>query len=364
MNQYKNTENLNHKINLEKIIQIQSILVGANLTLDEFMNLIVNEMQKLTPANGVVIELAENGEMVYRAATGSAKNFLGMRLPISNSISGLCIQTQQILNSEDTENDSRVNLEACRKIGARSLVVAPLFHEGQAIGVIKISSLSPRAFAEEHVQALQLMAGFIGSALAHQMLYEKNQKLLIERTQAFYELKKAQKNLKHMAQHDYLTNLPNRNSFDNHFHLAIKDSEKTNQLYALVYLDIDHFKRINDELGHAMGDEILKAFATRLKQCVRSYDIVARLGGDEFLIILKIDNPNNAVLTGKKIIERMKEAFTFHGEALNITTSIGITYFQGSIKNPEELVKQADQALYYAKSAGRNTYKIFENRID
>lgn len=349
---------------LEKIVEIQSRLAAANFDLNEFMQLIVKEMQQLTPANGVVIELVEGSEMVYRAGIGSVEKNVGLRLPINNSISGLCVNSQEVLISDDTENDNRVNLAACRKIGARSLVVAPLFHEGKAVGVLKIVSDQANGFKNKDVQTLQLMAGFIGSALAHQMLYEKNQKLLIERTQAVYELETTKNELEYRAQHDYLTNLPNRNLFDEHFKQAINNTKETNQLYALVYIDIDHFKIVNDNLGHAIGDEVLKAFAIRLKQCIRSSDTVARLGGDEFLLILKIDNPYYAVTTGQKIIERMKEAFKFHDQVLNITASIGITYFQGNVNKPDELVKQADQALYYAKSTGRNNFQIFEKLND
>lgn len=357
MNNNSKTKNLKK---LNQIIKIQSCLAQADFNLNEFMNLIVKEMQKLTPATGVVIELVEGHEMVYRAANGTVSSHVGLRLPMEKSISGLCIKTGEILSSKDTEKDDRVNKEACRRIGARSLVVAPLYHEGKAIGVLKILSHSPSAFNNEDTQTVQLMAGFIGSALAHQMLYEKNQKFLIERTQALFELQQAQKRLQHLAHYDYLTDLPNRTLFTDKFKTAIQNAELNNQLYALIYLDIDHFKRINDDLGHAIGDELLKAFAVRLKQCVRSYDTVARIGGDEFILILKIENPHNAIITGEKIIERMRQAFTFHDQVLNITTSVGITYFQGSQTNPADLIKQADQALYYAKSSGRNNYKIFE----
>src|SRR5262249_1281239 len=98
---------------LDSIVAIQKRLVADNFDLDEFMNLIVTEIQKLTPATGVVIELADGDDMVYRAATGSVEDYLGLRLPLKNSISGLCVQSNKVLISEDTENDPRVNLEAC-----------------------------------------------------------------------------------------------------------------------------------------------------------------------------------------------------------------------------------------------------------
>jgi putative methionine-R-sulfoxide reductase with GAF domain len=157
---------------LNKIVAIQQRLMSDNFDLDEFMNLIVNEIQTLTPATGVVIELADGDEMVYRAAVGYAESFLGLRLPLKNSISGLCVESNKILISEDTENDARVNLEACRKVKARSLVVAPLFNCKMAVGVLKIMSDQPYAFNETDIKMLQLMAGFLGSALASQIRKE------------------------------------------------------------------------------------------------------------------------------------------------------------------------------------------------
>lgn len=162
--------NLNQ--NLDKIFAVQAKLISQDFDLDEFMNLVVNETQILTKAIGVVLELAEGDFMVYRAASGTVQGFLGLKLPKQNSISGLCVESREILISDDTEVDSRVNLEACRRVKARSLVVAPLFHNGTAIGVLKILSDKPKAFNETDINILKLMAGFLGSALYRQMVSE------------------------------------------------------------------------------------------------------------------------------------------------------------------------------------------------
>lgn len=165
---------------LNKIIEIQNELIKADFNLDEFMQLVVDRMQSLTDANGTVIELAEDQEMVYRAATGTVKDYIGLRLPIEGSISGLCVQSKALLYAADTENDPRVNKEACRKIGAGSLIVAPLIHNGEAIGVLKIVSQSANAFTENDMQTILLMANFIASGLNHQLYFEHNKKLIHE----------------------------------------------------------------------------------------------------------------------------------------------------------------------------------------
>lgn len=157
---------------LDLILQVQTRLMETDFDLASFMDLVVEDMLELTPATGAVIELHEKDEMVYRAATGSIKDYIGLRLPSENSISGLCVKSREVLRSNDTEKDERVNLEACRKVGARSMVVAPLFHDGKTVGVLKIISNQPNAFNEEDVKTLQLMAGFVASGLSQQIMKE------------------------------------------------------------------------------------------------------------------------------------------------------------------------------------------------
>lgn len=167
-----NTTELESRLN--RIVAIQQLLISEDFDLNDFMETVVNEMQTLMTINatGVVIELVAGDEMVYRAASGTVTDFINLHLPIKNSISGLCVESRKILISKDTENDSRVNLEACRKVKARSLIVAPLFHGKNIVGVLKAMSDKPDAFHDADIKILQLMAGFLGSALAAQMLKE------------------------------------------------------------------------------------------------------------------------------------------------------------------------------------------------
>jgi diguanylate cyclase (GGDEF)-like protein len=126
-----------------------------------------------------------------------------------------------------------------------------------------------------------------------------------------------------------------------------------------MYLDIDHFKTINDSMGHDTGDAVLKAFAGRLRGCLRAVDTIARIGGDEFLIILEeLLEEENAVAIATKIVATMQPVFSLGEHTLHLSTSIGVAFFNGQETDVDRLIKQADTALYQAKAAGRNRYEV------
>ena len=130
-----------------------------------------------------------------------------------------------------------------------------------------------------------------------------------------------------------------------------------------MFLDIDHFKRINDTLGHAAGDQLLKIFAQRLRAAVRGSDKVGRFGGDEFVVLLTdIGAPGLAEKVAQKILERMRDPVRLEGRVIEIGTSIGIAYCRGAPATPDQLLQEADTALYEAKKAGRGTYRLHEIR--
>ncbi|HTE13621.1 MAG TPA: GGDEF domain-containing protein, partial [Burkholderiales bacterium] len=160
--------------------------------------------------------------------------------------------------------------------------------------------------------------------------------------------------------HDALTGLPNRSLFRDRLERAMAHTQRHQSIMAVMYLDIDKFKSINDTLGHAMGDALLKAFARRLESCVRSVDTVARLGGDEFAVILEqISEHDAGCRIAEKIVADMRPEFTLEHHTLSITTSLGIAFHQHAEEiSADDLVKKADRALYAAKGAGRNNYQV------
>jgi diguanylate cyclase (GGDEF)-like protein len=169
------------------------------------------------------------------------------------------------------------------------------------------------------------------------------------------ERQQAERQLEHMARHDSLTGLPNRALFSDRLARAAARNERSGKPFAVMYLDIDHFKSINDTLGHAAGDALLVAFAAMLSSRVRSVDTVARLGGDEFVVLLEeLGSLHNAEMVAQKIVEATR---TMPQAATRITTSLGVAYVENALKRDlSGIVKQADAAMYEAKTAGRDRY--------
>lgn len=172
-------------------------------------------------------------------------------------------------------------------------------------------------------------------------------------------LKRAEQELRRLSRSDALTGLANRFHFNESVRLALARCRRSSRPIALLYLDIDRFKSINDSLGHAGGDIVLRAFAQRLRASVRETDLVARLGGDEFVVLLEnVDEAQMAETVARKIVESMQESIAINNARLRVSTSIGIAHCAEAPAGEDELMHIADQALYQAKAAGRNTYRL------
>jgi len=468
---------LRDALRLKEIITTQCQLSEAKLDLEAFLELVVYRLDALTGATGSVVELVDGDDMVYRAGSGVTRAHVGLRLKRNSSISGLCVHTREVLHCVDSETDERVDQEACIRIGVRSMVVAPLFFEGQAIGVLKAMSSSPRAFGGADIQTLQIMAGLTGSAIAHQSAFSAKETLLSElraagaeiemnerriRTviesahdafvsidssghitawnrqaevtfgwsrqealgqkidaliipqrfrdahkagmQRFHESgtgpvlnkrvelqglrkngeefpveltinaiknasdiefcaflhditerKRAEESMREMAQIDPLTELPNRRLFLDRITHAMARAKRFKNLMVLIYLDIDHFKAINDQHGHGTGDLLLSEVACRLNDSVRQTDTVARLGGDEFVIIIEnLQRRADAEEVADKVMGNLRRDVRLENVVCKISASLGCAFYAGEDLSYTTLINLADEALYKAKKAGRN----------
>jgi diguanylate cyclase (GGDEF)-like protein len=175
---------------------------------------------------------------------------------------------------------------------------------------------------------------------------------------------RAEERIVHMARHDALTDLPNRLMLRERLDQELK-RVKRGECLAVLCLDLDHFKSVNDTLGHPIGDELLKVVAERLRRCTREPDTIARLGGDEFAIIMTgMERPTDAVALAKRIRESITKPYHVDGHQILADISIGISLAPMDASEPDQLLKNADMALYGAKGDGRGTYRFFEPEMD
>jgi diguanylate cyclase (GGDEF)-like protein len=173
-------------------------------------------------------------------------------------------------------------------------------------------------------------------------------------------LQAANEQLRNLALYDSLTGLPNRMLLDDRMAQAATRAERGRKFFALMFVDLDRFKPVNDSFGHGVGDELLKIVAQRLNGCLRKADTVARTGGDEFVVLLsEIREPKDAAIVGGKILDELSRPFFIDRHEVNISGSIGISVYPNDGKDVNTLKANADVAMYHAKRDGRNNYRFF-----
>jgi diguanylate cyclase (GGDEF)-like protein len=199
-------------------------------------------------------------------------------------------------------------------------------------------------------------------------LREANENLVIASINAHMmteAVERAAAHLSHMAEHDLLTGVPNRALLTDRLNQSMLLAKRHRNKVALMFLDLDHFKHINDSMGHAVGDQLLQSVATRLQASVRSSDTVSRYGGDEFVVLLpEVDDVRSAVLTAKKLLQSVGEPHLISRQELRISLSIGISMYPDDGVDAEMLIRKADIAMYQAKRSGRNSYEIFSSGMN
>ncbi|THB78289.1 MAG: EAL domain-containing protein [Desulfobacteraceae bacterium] len=213
-----------------------------------------------------------------------------------------------------------------------------------------------------------------------EILYDEQEQpvLLLGIVQDVSPLKQAEEEIRYLAFYDSLTGLANRMLFMDRLNLTIREAIRRKKRFALLFLDLDHFKRINDTLGHQMGDLLLQEVTKNIKKSIRATDsasrmpsqpdddaLIARLGGDEFCVLITdIKNPESAALVARRLLENIPVIYNLDDHEVSITTSIGISVFPEDGREADELLKHADTAMYHAKNQGRNTYQFFMDSMN
>lgn len=316
---------------LLQVIHIQSELAKLGLDLGGVMQFIVEQTLSLIGADGAAIELAERGDMVYRAASGTAFPQLGLRLKIDKSLSGLCVRTGESLLCEDAETDPRVDLEACRKVGLRSMVIMPLQHRGITIGALKALSAQPGKFGPRDATLLRMLSDVVAAAM-------------------YFSVKYSGDDLFIKATHDDMTGLANRALFMDRLRNAVALTGRDQKSAGVLMIDLDGLKQINDNHGHRVGDAVILEFAKRLERVTRELDTTARLGGDEFgIVLLALDNKKCIDTAAGRIEAVNQQVFNFEGNDYEISASVGAALIPSDGTEPEQLLDVADQRMYSVK---------------
>lgn len=237
--------------------------------------------------------------------------------------------------------------------GYRSCLCLPLKDDStHTFGVLVIYSLQPDAFCPEEIRMLEELSGDLAFGIG------------ALRTRA--ERTKAEQRIEHLAFYDPLTELPNRRLLMDRLRQAMSGSMRSQQTCALLFVDLDNFKMLNDTCGHDVGDQLLTEVARRLTTCIREGDTISRLGGDEFVVMLvglsehASEAAAQAKAIGEKVLSTLNQPYAIGGQVRHSTASIGATLFMGNESSVDEPLKQADIAMYQAKSAGRNTLRFFD----
>jgi diguanylate cyclase (GGDEF)-like protein len=360
---------------------------GSSAGIDAFyasVHEIVGEL--LDARNFYIALLTEDGkELEFPYSVDERDTRLKRRL-LGHGLSEYVLRTGRALLIDRAGVDTLEKAGEVRSTGSKSVcwLGVPLQIAGKVMGLIAVQSYTPDyLYSERDEELLSFVSLHIASALERRhadeslrQAYAELEQRVAARTSELadtnFELRKQisvreriEYRLKHEALHDALTGLPNRSQLLATLGLALnRYRSEGGDDFAVLFLDLDRFKVVNDSVGHLVGDELLKEAARRIGRCVREPDTVARLGGDEFAIVIdRIQEAQDAVLVAERVIRSLAEPMRIAGKELYTSASIGIALANARYRNPEELLRDADVAMYRAKAAGRNAFALFDERL-
>ncbi|MGB5082720.1 MAG: diguanylate cyclase [Burkholderiales bacterium] len=269
-------------------------------------------------------------------------------IPEGRGLVGIAFRTQRPCVSNDFLHDERTRPwhEIGRKAGCLAAAAFPLVQGGRSIGAILIHYEELNAFDDEIVSLLERMADNVSFGLDN---FEREA-----------ERKRVEKHIQHLASHDALTSLPNRIMFSEVLNMAIQSARRNDRKFAVLFIDLDRFKVINDTLGHEAGDRMLQEMGTRIRDTVRASDVVARLGGDEFVVLVQeVGEPEQVETVARKILAALIEPMVISEQECRVSASVGICMYPADAQTEPSLMKNADIAMYHAKEEGKNTYRFY-----
>jgi diguanylate cyclase (GGDEF)-like protein len=270
--------------------------------------------------------------------------------PEGRGLSGTAFRTGQPSISNDFQTDLRTSHWHGSATGTKSGAGLPLMIGGKSVGVFLFLSSERDTFTPDLIELLRRLAENVSFAL--QNFDRADEKI------------RADQQIQYLATHDGLTGLPNRMMFNQLLEQSIASARRNESKCAVLFVDLDRFKIINDSLGHAVGDALLVEVANRLRSCVRASDVVARLGGDEFVIVLsEIADCDQVAVVARKVLSGLMPTLNLAGHDCRTTGSIGIAIFPDNGGDAETLTKNADMAMYLAKEEGKNDFRFYSPEI-
>ncbi len=357
-------------------------LATARIDRGEFYRRVHTVVAELLNAENFYIALlADDGQQLLFPYSVDAVERPPISRPLGRGLSEYVLRLGTALRVDNAaiETLERTGEVALGRLGPLALcwLGVPLIVGDEAIGLVAVQSYTDAvSYGPSDQELLSFVATQIASSLTRrrateslQRAYEQLEHRVEERTLALRkeitERERVQDQLKHQVMHDPLTGLPNRSFLRDRIDCVLGLTRSApGQYYALLYLDVDRFKIINDSLGHLAGDQVLKEVAARLSDCVRHPDLVARLSGDEFAILLEtVEQPANANMVAQRVMDALAAPMPLGGKELQVTVSIGIAIGDGHYHAADEVLRDADIALYRAKELGRKRYQLFDETL-
>lgn len=353
----------NHRISL--ISEIGKQITGT-LKLDDLLTQVYREVKHLMPADSLglahyIPDSSTINFLFFIEGTTRFKPFT-INLDDRDSLGAWCIRRKEEIFINDPDWDSLKYIRQQRKhvVGSPSgsIIYVPLFYETSILGLITVQALEKHSYTTEHLDILRSLGSYISIALYNSLAHEEIKKLntLVMNEKA--ELEKAYEKISHMAHHDNLTGLPNRRLLLEFLQKAVAQAVRQEEKLGVLYIDLDNFKPVNDTLGHAAGDMLLRLVADRFLSAFRRSDTIARIGGDEFAAVIvgvRSEEALEAVL--EKIHQAMEEPFVIQDRDFNIGVSIGTSLFPDDGKTPDELLMVADKKMYLNKISDKKHRK-------
>jgi diguanylate cyclase (GGDEF)-like protein len=316
---------------LHYVIETQRrVNVLPSAATDRAVGIVLDRVQAATNAEGAGVEVAEGNVLMHRAVSGLHLHPEGSRTPMGDTLSGLSIRVGTPLVCQDSETDSRVDPDACRRAGIRAIAVAPMFRGGEALGVLQVLSGQAHRFEDADVDILELMANIMASSLSTTSKLERE----AER-----------------ALRDPLTGLPNRFIFMDRLAHHGHEASRYGRPYGLFLIGLDRFSVVNETLGREWGDAVLRSVAQGLHNTVRGGDTLARLESDQFVVLC--GNAERAVVEERLkariegVVAEVDKDLRLDGYTLH--TSVGVAWSAGNDVSAEDLIGEARASLQRAK---------------